>query len=285
MSQIRYQIEPLSMDTFAKIRALIYEKANISMRESKHILVSNRLRKRVLTLGLSGYDEYYRYLTDDAHGPEELQHFIDALSTNETYFYRETNHLTVLEQTILPTLFAQRKRLHLWSAGCSTGEEAYTLRILFEEGLGTRWEGELEIIATDVNAEVVQSAKEGIYGERSTRLVPKQLLAKYFRDEGEAGHRIADRLRGSIDFQVHNLLKDPPPRSHFDIIFCRNVMIYFDKGTQTRLADEYFAPVMSPNGYLCIGHSESLTGTSRAFRLVRGLKAPVYQLAPREGGL
>lgn len=282
MNGLSYQIEPLSAETFAKLRRLIYDTTNINMHEGKHILVSNRLRKRLVALRLASYDEYYRYLTDKTTCKEELPHFIDAVSTNETYFYREVNHLTMMRETIFPELFSRKRRVVIWSAGCSTGEEPYTLRIVYEEGLGRSWTGELRIVATDINTEVVAQARKGTYRERTLRFVPEEVLSKYFRSDGTGGHEISDRIRSSIDFRVHNLIKDPPPVDGVDVIFCRNVMIYFDKSTQQRLSDEYFAPILDPKGYLCVGHSESLSGTSMRFQFVRGMGAPVYRL--REGG-
>ncbi|HUX22048.1 MAG TPA: protein-glutamate O-methyltransferase CheR, partial [Spirochaetia bacterium] len=277
---LTYQIAPLTAETFGKLRDFIYETTNINMREGKQILVSNRLRKRVVALKLDSYEEYYRYLTGGKNGASELRHFIDAVSTNETYFYRETNHLDVMRETIFPELFARKHQVVLWSAGCSTGEEPYTLRIAFEEGLGTRWKGDLRIVATDISSEVVERAKEGDYRDRSVRFVPPHVLEKYFVSDGTGGFQVKDALRSSIEFKLNNLLKDPPPVDRVDVIFCRNVMIYFDKETQQRLADDYFAPVLDPKGYLCIGHSESLSGTSRAFQFIRGMKAPVYQFKP-----
>jgi len=271
-------LEPLSEATFNAFRKLIYEKTNINMRESKHILVANRLRRRVLAMNLSGYEEYYRYLTEGRGRQEELANFIDAVSTNETFFYRESNHLDALRETILPRLFGFKKRLLIWSAGCSTGEEPYTLKILLEQGRGTLWEGEAEIVATDISREVIQKAERGVYGPRSLRLVPPEVLARYFCPAGEGTYRVQQHLRDAVDFRVHNLLLEPPPLRTVDVIFCRNVMIYFDKATQRRLADEYFARVLDPRGYLCIGHSESLSGTSQCFHYQRGMKAPVYQL-------
>jgi chemotaxis protein methyltransferase CheR len=271
-------IEPLSTETFNRFRTLIYDKTNINMREGKHILVANRLRKRILALGLKGYDEYFLFLTEQEEGAAELVNFIDAVSTNETYFFREENHLAALRETILPQLFARKKRLLIWSGGCSTGEEPYTLRILIEEGQGTMWDGEVEIIATDISHEVIRRAQEGVYGPRSLRLVPPAVLKRFFTALPSGSYRVADRLRSKVEFRVHNLIKDPPPARNVDVIFCRNVMIYFDKATQRRLTDDYFAEVLDPRGFLCIGHSESLSGTSTRFRFLRGLKAPVYQL-------
>jgi chemotaxis protein methyltransferase CheR len=271
-------IEPLSEETFNLFRKLIYEKTNISMREGKQILVSNRLRKRLQALRLKGYDEYLRYLTEGREGKAELANFIDAVSTNETYFYREANHLAALRETILPQLFAGKRRLRIWSAGCSTGEEPYTLRIVIEEGKGSLWDGEAEIIATDISREVIRKAQDGVYGPRSLRLVPPVVLQRYFLPLPGGSYRIEDRLREKVEFRVHNLLKESPPARSIDVIFCRNVMIYFDKETQRRLVDDYFAEALDPGGFLCIGHSESLSGTSTRFRFLRGLKAPVYKL-------
>jgi chemotaxis protein methyltransferase CheR len=277
MIQQAVQLEPLSGETFDRFRKLIYEKTNINMRDSKHILVSNRLRKRVLALGLESYEEYYSYLTEGEGREQELANFIDAVSTNETYFYREMNHFNALKETILPELFRYKKRLRIWSAGCSTGEEPYTLRIMIEEGKGVLWDGEVEIMATDISREVIEKARQGVYRERSVRFVPPEILERYFVPAEGESYRVAKKLRDRIEFGVHNLLNDEPPAKLFDVIFCRNVMIYFDKPTQKRLTDNHFAGVLDPKGYLCIGHSESLTGTSEKFRYLRGLKAPVYK--------
>lgn len=276
------RIEPLSEETFNLFRSLIYEKTNINMRESKHILLSNRLRKRILALGLNGYDQYYRYLTEGEGREQELANFVDAVSTNETYFYREINHFNTLKETILPELFQFKRRIRIWSAGCSTGEEPYTLRIVIDEGKDHLWQGEAEIIATDISGEVIDKARQGVYRERSMRFVPEEVRARCFHPLGEENYQVKEELRQGIDFKVHNLLKEDPPEQSFDLIFCRNVMIYFDKATQRKLVDEHFAEVLDPRGYLCIGHSESLTGTSQKLRYLRGLKAPIYQKVREE---
>lgn len=270
------RLPPLSSETFERFRSLIYELTNINMRESKHILIANRLRKRVVALHLSGYDEYYRYLTEDGGRRAEIGHFVDAVSTNETYFFREMNHFVALKENFLPELLRRKRRIRLWSAGCSTGEEPYTLRIVIEEARG---EGcEAQILATDISGEVIARAREGLYRERSIRFVPPEILRRWFEPRADGSYQVKGQLREGVEFRVHNLLKEEPPGASFDLIFCRNVMIYFDKATQRRLVDEYFAKVLDPSGYLCIGHSESLTGTSERFRYLRGLKAPTYQL-------
>lgn len=271
-------LEALSPEIFERFRELIYDKMRVHMRDGKQILLANRLRKRVQLLGLAGYEEYYIFLTKNPRGKEELPHFVDAVSTNETYFYRETNHLDAMRASILPELFARKRRIVIWSAGCSTGEEPYTLRILLEEGKGTLWDGEAEIVGTDISGEVIGKAREGVYRGRSLNLVPPQILSRYFEPGQEGSYRVVERIRKSIEFRTHALLKDPPPIKEADVIFCRNVMIYFNKETQRVLADDYFARVLSPNGFLCIGHSESLSATSRRFHYERGINAPVYRL-------
>lgn len=272
------RIVPLSEQTFNLFRDLIYETTNINMRDSKHILVANRLRKRIVALGLCGYDEYYHYLTRGEGREKELPHFIDAVSTNETYFFREMNHFVALREMILPELFGFKNYVRIWCAGCSSGEEPYTLRIVVDEYRNRIGRGEAEIIATDISTEMIEKARNGVYGERAIRFVPEETAKRFFVPLDSGRHQVTQELKTAVDFRVHNLIKEDPPENRFDIIFCRNVMIYFDKATQRRLVDEYFAEVLDPRGYLCIGHSESLTGTSQRFRYLRGIKAPIYKL-------
>ncbi len=274
-----FKIQPLSQETFDLFRALIMEKSGINMREGKLILVSNRLRKRLLSLKLTSYEEYYRLLTESPEGERELQKFIDAVSTNETYFYREFNHLLVMRDHILPHLLPRTSSLRIWSAGCSTGEEPYTVKIALQQFISSCWKGNVEITATDINQEVVRRAQEGIYRERSLRAVPPAVLAACFHPVGDGAYKVNDAVKEGITFRVHNLLADEPPGRDFHFIFCRNVMIYFDKSTQKRLVDGCFARSLNPQGYLFIGHSESLTGTSERFTFLRGWKAPAYRLA------
>jgi chemotaxis protein methyltransferase CheR len=271
-------LEPLRAETFNGFRGLIYEQTGISLRESKRIMLSNRLRRRIVALGLSGYSEYYDYLLSVKGRENELAHFIDAVTTNETYFFREKNHFKLLADTILPALLQRRRMLRIWSAGCSTGEEAYTLRIIFEEGRGRLWprEAQAGIIATDISRKVIAGAREGIYNERSLRFVPEQIRSRYFTANDNGFWRVSREIRQGVEFRVHNLLHEEPPEGPFDVIFCRNVLIYFDKDTQRKVVDGRFAAALAPRGHLFIGHSESLSGTCRCFRYVRGQGAPVY---------
>lgn len=275
----------LSDAAFNNFRALIFEKTGIHMRDGKQILISNRLRRRLSALGLGSYEEYYDLLVS-GRARDELHNFIDAVSTNETYFFREANHFSALQSMVLPEILKRRKRISAWSAGCSTGEEPYTLRIVIDEFLekaGGSGKGEATIIGTDISTSVIRKARDGIYNGRALRFVPQAMLERYFVPASGGLRQVSDTLRAGVSFRVHNLLKDPLPGDPFDIIFCRNVMIYFDKATQTKLVDEVFAHALRPDGYLFIGHSESLSGFSREFRYAASLKAPIYRMKKERG--
>ena len=265
----------LSAETFDRFRVLIHRTTGISVRDGKQILIANRLRRRLVSLGLPGYEQYYELLLTAGH--EELRHFIDAVSTNETYFYREGNHFASLAAVVLPELFRTHQRITIWSAGCSTGEEVYTLRIVADEAARAAGGREVRIIGTDISTTVITRAREGIYGPRAVHLVPAAALAKHFQPLEEGLYQVSRALRDSVEFRVHNLFKDRPPAEGINIIFCRNVMIYFDKETQEKLVDHIFADAIDPEGYLFIGHSESLSGFTRRFTYASLLKAPIYR--------
>jgi chemotaxis protein methyltransferase CheR len=209
-------------------------------------------------------------------GPEMCS-FIDAVSTNETYFFREGAHFAALSSRILPELFRARPRVRIWSAGCSTGEEVYTLRLVADQAARAAGAPEPQIVGTDISTTVITRAREGIYRDRALRLVPPDLLAEAFVPLGDGAFQVNEQTRARVEFRVHNLFTDPPPWDVSDIIFCRNVMIYFDKPTQLKLVDGIFADALHPDGYLCIGHSESLSGFTRRFAYLSALKAPIYR--------
>jgi chemotaxis protein methyltransferase CheR len=275
----------LAQDTFDKFRALIYEKTGIHMREGKQILIANRLRKRLVQLKLATYEEYYSLLTARRCADAEMANFIDAVSTNETYFFREGNHFTALSATILPELFRGHGRVRIWSAGCSTGEEVYTLRIVADQAARAAGAREPEIVGTDISTTVISRAREGIYKERALRLVPPEMLKSYFVPAGNGAFQVSAETRARVEFRVHNLFTDPPPWGGVNIIFCRNVMIYFDKPTQSKLVDVIFARAIHPDGYLFIGHSESLSGFTKCFTYASDLKAPIYRRKKDASGI
>ena len=277
-------IPPLTEKIFHRFKELIYSETGITMRDSKRILVSNRLRKRINALNLTSYDEYYNFLTRTNEGAKELPNFIDAISTNETYFYRGDNQFEVLKKFILPELFQKKSKIRIWSAGCSSGEEPYSICIVILETAGTQWKGIVEIVATDINTEVIEKAKEGTYSGRTLKFVPKTLMTRYFEGVGNEKFRVREAVKEIISFKCHNLLKDEPPGFGFNIIFCRNVMIYFNKSTQKFIVDGSFNKALTHDGYLFIGHSESLSGVSEHFKYSRIHKAPIYVRIQKKQG-
>jgi chemotaxis protein methyltransferase CheR len=234
---------------------------------------------------VSTYEEYYALLTTG--GPaaqEERVRFIDAVSTNETFFFRGESHFDALRSVVLPDIFARSSAVRLWSAGCSTGEEPYSLCMaVMDAAEGRHWDGRVEITATDISTGVIARAREGLYEGRTLALVPPAVLARYFQREDAGQWRVGARVRDRVSFSVHNLLADPPPGRGFDIIFCRNVMIYFDRETQMRLVDGQFAPALARDGYLFIGHAESLIGKSTCFHYAHIQRSPIYRLVGQGG--
>jgi len=275
----KQQINELSIETYSMFKNLIYRETGISMGDSKRILVSNRLRKRLLTLGLTSYEEYYNFLVKKGYESNEIIRFIDAVSTNETYFYRGDNQFQALEEIIFPELFKKRKKIYIWSAGCSTGEEPYTIQMVFSKTSDKYdWRGYNEIYATDLSNEVIEKAKRAVYSGRTLNLLPDEFKTKYFDMIDDDVYRVKEEIRKKVVFKSHNLLKQSPPHSQFDIIFCRNVMIYFDRETQKYLVDNVFARVLAKDGYLFIGHSESLIGKSENFQYAHIMRSPIYKL-------
>ncbi|MCX7635218.1 MAG: protein-glutamate O-methyltransferase [Syntrophales bacterium] len=256
---------------FEKLSSLIYELCGINLHDGKRELVKARLGKRLREGNFSSFGDYYRYVTTP-EGKDELVSMIDAISTNLTYFFREEKHFQRL-RTVIPQLLdrgaERRRRLRLWSAGCSTGEEPYSLAIAVRECLGDR-PCDVKILATDISTRVLNKAMSGIYAEDRIERVPRDLLRRYFQyGTGKSAglYRVKEDIRGLVDFRRFNLMDEPPSDFRFDIIFCRNVMIYFDKPTQNNVVNRFYR-CLEPGGYLFIGHSESLTGLEHAFKYV-----------------
>ncbi len=265
----------LSDETFALFRELIHRETGIFMRESKKVLIVNRLRKRIRETGADNFEAYYRLLKRDEG--EELSKFVNAVATNETCFYRGESHFVALREVILPELFARKSTVAAWSAGCSTGEEPYTIAMVALEAGPSRPGCSVEILGTDISTSAISQAEMGTYAARSLRFLPPLMRDRYFERTPDGHYRPVETVRRHVRFAAHNLLRDDPPAGKFDVIFCRNVMIYFDTPTQKRLVEEKFAPALAPDGYLFVGHAESLLGKSSAFGLVRVRNALVYR--------
>jgi chemotaxis protein methyltransferase CheR len=254
---------------FRTLAQLAYDHAGIVLSESKRNLVYSRLSRRLRGLGLSSFQAYREYLADNT---VEIEGFINSISTNHTKFFRESHHFDHLRQHValgFAKSMAGRGggRLRVWSAGCSSGEEPYTIAVVIKRDIAEIRRHDVRILATDIDTEVVGRAARGEFAEGALADIPAPYRG-YF-DSGSARQSVVarDDIRSLITFKPLNLMKPWPFSGLFDAIFCRNVMIYFDHATKMALVDR-FAQQLKPGGWLYIGHSETLTGESRMLELV-----------------
>jgi len=250
---------------FTQFSDLIYRIAGISMAPTKKPLVSSRLAKRLKHHRLDSYADYFHLITSP-NGKDELQMAVDMLTTNETHFFREPKHFDFLRQRIVPE---RRKGMafRAWSAACSSGEEPYSIAMVLEELLGNQpW----EVVASDISARILDKARNGIFPQERLPEIPKPYLSRYcLKGVGEyEGTLLIDKvLRERVRFMAHNLMQAPPKLGEFDVIFLRNVMIYFDQETKQNVVQQLL-PLLRPGGYFLVGHSESLNGVSTAVKPV-----------------
>ncbi|MBR0993092.1 protein-glutamate O-methyltransferase [Bradyrhizobium japonicum] len=255
---------------FRKIVQLVMNTAGIVLSDRKRPFVQSRLGRRLRALGMTDFRQYCRLLEAPA-GEEERSNLINAITTNHTSFFREPHHFTYLANTILPKLAdgeaGQSRRLRIWSAGCSTGEEPYTIAMTLREHQALLKDWDVKILATDLDTNVVAHAAEGIYDTDRLESVPPHHRKRFVTELDGDRSRMNDEIRSLISFAPLNLLQKWPMQGPFDVIFCRNVVIYFDKPTQRKLFDRY-AEILRPTGSLFIGHSESLLNVTDRFDLV-----------------
>lgn len=255
---------------FEEIAAFVYKTAGIRLLQGKEELVKSRLSHRLRALGLDNFDQYLALVKNDPSG-RELTNFLDVLTTNKTSFFREARHFDFVRDNIIPQLRNNNEPIRIWSAGCSSGEEPYTLAMLLREHLPNIDRRDLRILATDLSTKVLHKAQAAIYDLETVQDMPAPYLQKYFSPITTSPARqfqVQDNVRQLVRFARLNLMGHWPMRGVFNFIFCRNVMIYFDKPTQGNLVRR-FGEKLIPNGHLFIGHSESLTGTTHDFRYVQ----------------
>ncbi|HEY2624083.1 MAG TPA: protein-glutamate O-methyltransferase [Dyella sp.] len=250
----------------------MYEHCGISLGEHKRQLVQGRLLRRLRALKLRNFESYCELLRRDPHG--ELGELASAISTNVTAFFRESHHFDLLTNELLPRWLAEKKnggRLRIWSAGCATGEEPYTLAIVLAEALEKHGsQVDAKILATDLSPQALETARKGVYPVERLEGVNSERRRRWFlRGEGEYDNLacVHPRLRELVSILPLNLLHDWPMQGPFDAIFCRNVVIYFDKPTKQRLFQRY-AGLLPEGGYLFLGHSESMYGLNDNFDLI-----------------
>jgi chemotaxis protein methyltransferase CheR len=254
--------------TFRRLRDIVHEESGIALSPAKRALLMARTGKRMRALGLSDYDDYLRTLEADDSGAE-LREFLDAVSTNVTSFFREPEHFEIVRAYVDESLESGRTRLRAWSAGCASGEEPYSLAMTFLAAAADRTL-DARILATDINTHTLAVARRGEYSEQKAQAVPPQLRHAYLERRGPREDRTwvaGDALRRLVVFRRLNLARPPyPVAGPLDLVFCRNVMIYFDQAVRQQLLGE-FHRVLRKGGLLVVGHAESLAARSPLFTL------------------
>ena len=273
----------ISNEEFTQLRDYIYEQCGIYIAETRKYLVENRLSNRLKDLNLENFGEYYYYLRFDANRRAEMTKLFEVITTNETSFYRNPPQLQVFQEKVLKAELdklraARTRKLRIWSAGCSTGEEPYTLAMILHEVLKNEiltWD--IKITAYDLSEAVLHSARRGIYSDYALRTTPPEIVARYFKKDGNNYH-VEPKLKNLISFGPINLsdkmMLKRVERSH--IVFCRNVIIYFDDEMKRQVIESFYDNLL-PGGCLLIGHSESLHNISRAFKPEHHVGTIVYR--------
>jgi chemotaxis protein methyltransferase CheR len=267
--EVESLLKPLYDAEFYYLSNLVYQYCGINLHEGKRELVRSRLCGRLRKLGMDSFEEYCDSLKKNLT-PEEITTLIDILSTNLTKFFRENSHFEFVTKQ-LPEMAKTKKsrgshKLRIWSTACSSGEEPYSLAIVIAEALAGLPHMDAKILATDISSRMLKRAVAGLYSADKLSDVPAHIRAKYFHLQGKH-YRVNEKISGMIAFRKLNVVGSWPFKGPFDIIFCRNMMIYFDKETQKKLVDR-FAEYLTMDGFLFLGHSESLVGLSQNFKYV-----------------
>ena len=260
---------------FEKYRNFIYAESGITFTPTNRSILESRLKERLREKKLNSLSDYFKTISSDK---EEFKSFLDSITTNLTRFFRNQPHFDALEKHVIPELINNIRKcgvnnvIRIWSAGCSTGEEPYTIAMLLSEILPPMWK--FEIIASDISLKCLITAKEGFYADTKVDGIPANYLSKYF-DKVDGGYHIHPDIQSKIKFDYHNLKNDSGQRG-FDIVFCRNVIIYFDEAAQTSVISRFW-DAMASKSFLFIGHSESLFGMNTKFEFVKTEWATLYR--------
>jgi chemotaxis protein methyltransferase CheR len=270
---------PVSEEDFRRLCEFLYRRTGMVFTEAKRYYVERRVKDRMAATGTTSFASYFVRLRGDLLG--EIEHIVNAFTVNETYFYREDHQLRCLTSDLLPRRTAAKPPLapiRLWSVPCSTGEEPYSIAIWLLENWPQVDSYDIEIIGSDIDTRVLEAAYQGVYGSRALMRLAPDLIAKYFTPIGEDRWRIVDELRQSVRFSPVNLIdaQDIGAYGRFDVIFCRNVLIYFDDASRRVAAENLYESLM-PGGYICLGHAESMSRISPLFEVRRYSDAIVYQ--------
>lgn len=269
-----YEITDKEFDLF---RGMIYRETGIDLSERKKRLVIARLSKRLRALNLESFTDYYNYLQEDRNADSELVLLINRITTNKTDYFREMHHFDYLKQELLPQIInagekGASRTLRIWSAGCSSGEEPYSLAMTVADTFTKVRGWDIKILATDLDTDVLGKASQGLYNSMAVSPVPSAYMSKYFRRSG-SDYEVVPELKNMIYFRKLNLMNPFPMKKQFDIIFCRNVIIYFDAQTKHELMTKFHQQLKN-QGHMFIGHSESLMHMKDKFRYI---KNTIYQ--------
>lgn len=261
----------MSEKEFNVLRQMVYDHCAIDIRPHKKQLMVNRLSKRLRHLGIATFSQYVNYLNEGNNKDQEFIELIDAITTNKTDFFREPKHFSFLEQEVIPAAVNQRnrpdRRLRIWSSACSSGEEPYSISICLNEALARYPGWSFEILASDISETILRNAVTGIYEENKVSPIPMNLLRKYFL-RGNRRYKVKPETGQNVTFKKINLKLDfQRMLSNFDVIFCRNVLIYFNRETQHNIIQKCWQ-VLRPGGYLFLGHSETLQGMETQFHYI-----------------
>lgn len=260
----------LSRSQFNAIRTFLYQATGIRLGDGKESLVKSRLAKRLRLLGLSRFDAYLEYLKTDFSGCERRA-LVESLTINNTNFFREPQHFVFLRERILPRLGAADRRIRIWSAGCSSGEEPYSIAIVLREALPNVDRRDVRILATDISTKILGEARAAVYEHSELKDIAPGLITKYFTctcAKPVRHYQVNENVRKMVRLAQLNLMADWPMKGPFDVIFCRNVMIYFEKPTQQWLVQRFWE-LLEPGGYLLLGHAESLMLSAFGLRYVQ----------------
>lgn len=274
-------VAPMSEEEFRLIRDLIHGYCGLFFDQDTRYLLKKRLSGRLALYHMESFREYYHFLKYDKNREQELSDIMDVLTTNETYFFREAFQLKAFTDEILPEIKAAKEKkgervLRIWSAGCSTGEEPYTIAmLLLETGCFTNWK--LEIVGSNISHRVLQKARKAVYGKSSFRTTEAHRITRYFSEQ-DGCFRIADDVKRLVTISHLNLFDENRTvlLGKMDVIFCRNVIIYFDQVAKKRVIETFYG-TLRDGGYLLLGHAESLLNTSTAFALRHLKNDMVYQ--------
>ena len=273
----------MSDDMFRTLREFIYEQTGIYFQDNKKYLLEGRIGKRIQLMGMASYEEYVQHIKYNSRRAEEMRHFYEAITINETFFFRNEPQFEAFEQTLVPAILSRRashgrQKLRVWSAASSSGEEAHTIAMLYLEKLRVKHPGlEIEVVGTDISNAVLETARKGVYRDYSVRNMPKQYLNKYFTVE-DVRYLLRDEVKQLVRFDNMNLYDQTRMRQMtcFDVIFCCNVLIYFDAHSKIQVVSNLYN-ALNRGGYLFIGYAESLHGISTAFKLENFPKTVAYK--------